>query len=193
MMLMDDLLANVSARSSATVTPRNALIPYPSRFGPFGTFRTLIRGSVAVIHRRAILWLVVLAREMDYPLMHGQRPCPCSIPAYSLRISPNRNRNVKPDNVLLAEQGHAHLTEFTITDHCSDHRMLTGVTGSVLAHIRLQKSSSRKATRPRSTVSRLGSACTSSPSAEDPSEDVRTGTRLTASPRVPYSFPKMLR
>jgi len=38
---------------------------------------------------------------------------------------------VKPDNILLDERGHAHLTDFNIAVHFSERRMLTGVAGSM--------------------------------------------------------------
>ena len=131
-MLGGDLRCECSGAAKRSSLETLSLIPCPSRFSPFGTFRTPIRRSRSAIRRRVIICPVVPARETYYPPVRGPRLCNFhSMFAYRLRISSNRNRDIKPDNILLDEQGHAHLTDFNIAIHYSDRKMLTGVAGSM--------------------------------------------------------------
>lgn len=46
-------------------------------------------------------------------------------------VADSQSRDIKPDNILLDEKGHVHITDFNIAVHFSERRMLTGVAGSL--------------------------------------------------------------
>ena len=70
-------------------------------------------------------YVAEIAMAVDY--LHRKR----IVHRYARCISSTHSRDLKPDNILLDERGHAHITDFNIAVHFSERRLLTGVAGSM--------------------------------------------------------------
>jgi serine/threonine kinase 32 len=73
-------------------------------------------------------YIAEIAMAIDY--LHSKKIVHRYVPLQSHEDITNGS-DLKPDNILLDERGHAHITDFNIAVHFSERRLLTGVAGSM--------------------------------------------------------------